>query len=93
MGLKEEVIEMQKELEEVKHESFALEILNDYKKQTKRLFVIICILITIIFLFVGGLVYVITSYDFTYEETIQEVDTGNGNACIGDNCGNGDING
>lgn len=73
--------------------SFALSILEDYKKQNKRLFVIICILLTIIFLFVGGLVYVVTNYDFTYEETIQGVDTGNGNACIGDNCGNGDING
>lgn len=73
--------------------SFALSILEDYKKQNKRLFVIICILLTIIFLFVGGLVYVVTNYDLTYGETIQEVDTGNGNACIGDNCGNGDING
>lgn len=73
--------------------SFALQILEDYKKQNKRQFVVICILLIINFLFVGGIVYVITNYDFSYEETIQEVDTGKGNACIGDNCGNGDVNG
>lgn len=73
--------------------SFAMQILEDYKKQTKRQFVIICILLFIIFLFVGGLVYVITNYDFTYEDTSVEAITDTGNACIGDSCNNGEING
>ena len=76
--------------------SFAREILQDYKLQNENLFKlnkslikVICVLLLIIFLFVGGLVYFITNYDLTYEE----VSTDTGNACIGDNCGNGDING
>lgn len=73
--------------------SFAMQILEDYKKQTKRQFVIICILLFIIFLFVGGLVYVVTNYDFTYEDTSVEAITDKGNACIGDSCNNGEING
>lgn len=73
--------------------SFAMQILEDYKKQTKRQFVIICILLFIIFLFVGGLVYVVTNYDFTYEDTSSEARTDTGNACIGDSCNNGEING
>lgn len=73
--------------------SFAMQILEDYKKQTKRQFVIICILLFIIFLFVGGLVYVVTNYDFTYEDTSSEAITDTGNACIGDSCNNGEING
>lgn len=73
--------------------SFAMQILEDYKKQTKRQFVIICILLFIIFLFVGGLVYVVTNYDFTYEDASAEAITDTGNACIGDSCNNGEING
>ena len=83
-------------MNENKEYSFAREILQDYKLQNENLFKInkslikvICVLLLIIFLFVGGLVYFITNYDLAYEE----VSTDTGNACIGDKCGNGDING
>lgn len=37
--MREEVMELKKEIEELRGESFAMEILADYKKQNKRLFV------------------------------------------------------
>nr|DAE35574.1 MAG TPA: hypothetical protein [Caudoviricetes sp.] len=40
MGLKEEVLEMKKEVQEIQEESFATQILHDYKIQSKRLFII-----------------------------------------------------
>lgn len=72
--------------------SLALQILEDYKKQNKRQFVVICVLLAIIFTFIGGLVYVVTNYDFGYEEYVEDIDTGHGNICVGDECRNGDLN-
>ena len=40
MGIKEEVLEMKKEVEEIQEQSLALEFLKDYKKQNKRQFII-----------------------------------------------------
>ena len=83
--------------EENKEYSFAREILQDYKVQNerlfilnKRLFVVIGILLTIIFLFVGGLVYVVTNYDFAYEDTTIDGDNNNYNSEITGDVINGD---
>lgn len=71
--------------------SLARELIRDSKAQTKRLFIIIYVLIGIIALFVGGLVYVVTNYDFSYEDTITDMSTTEGdNNYIGND---GDING
>ena len=40
MLMKDEVLELKKELEEVKEESFAMELLKDFKKQNKRMFIV-----------------------------------------------------
>ena len=40
MSMKDEVLELKKELKEVKEESFALELLKDFKKQNKRMFIV-----------------------------------------------------
>lgn len=75
------------------NKSFAMEILEDYKRINKVKDVLIFVLVGIIALFIGGLVYVVTNYDFSYEDTTTEAVTDTGNACIGDNCNNGEING
>lgn len=77
MSLREDVVDMKKEVNELKEESFALEILKDYKNQNKRLFIIICILLGIIALFIGGIVYFVTNYDIGVENTTTEL-TGDG---------------
>ena len=45
MGIRDEVLEMKKEVEEIQEESFAMSLLKDYKKVNERMFKIIVILI------------------------------------------------
>lgn len=93
MELKEELVIMKKELNEVKQQSFAMELLKDYRKMNKRLFIIIVTILCMWFATIGIGIYYITHY--TYEEVVEtaEVDneSGNANACIGDKCNNGEI--
>lgn len=88
MGLKDDVLDIKKEFQEVKNQSFAMDLLNDYKKQNKRLFVIIIILIVA---FMGLLAYTIYLLnDIGVVETTTEVEQSDAenNNYIGNN---GDI--
>ena len=83
MGLKEEVIDMKKEVKEVREQrtrSFAYELLDGYKKSNKRYFIIIIILIICWFSTMGYLVYVLNDIS-TVEtnEVSQENDNGYNN--------------
>lgn len=83
MGLKEEVIEMKKEVEQVKEQSFAMELLSDYRKQNKRQFIIILVILTMWFCTIGYLVYVLNDIGVetttTTQEVQQENESGNNN--------------
>ena len=59
MGLKEEVLEMKKEVKEMQEHSFAMELLKDQKKQNKRMFIIILVILGMWFATIGYLVYVL----------------------------------
>lgn len=80
MGMKEDLNEVKEEISEMKREnedmSFAMELLKDQRKQNKRLFVIILVILTMWFATIGYLVYVLNDIGYT-EETIeiQEVET------------------
>lgn len=92
MGMREDIMAVRKDLEEVKNESFASEILSDYKKDKKRQFIIILVILGMWFATIGAFVYYINTTG--YEEKIECAETDNGgNACVGDNCNNGVING
>lgn len=92
MSMKDEVLELKKELEQVREQSFAMELLQDQRKQNKRLFIIIIVILSFWFATIGAFVYYINTTG--YEETIEYAETDNGgNACVGDNCNNGVING
>ena len=72
-----------------KNKSFAMELLEDYKKSNKRMFVIILVILGMWISTIGYLVYILN--DIEYVETTQEVsdfDTINGNIV-----NNGDIYG
>lgn len=71
MSMKDEVLELKHELEEVKQESFALEILKDYKKSNKRLFITLVIVLFMWFLTIGYLIYILN--DIGYEEEIIDI--------------------
>ena len=91
MGLKDDVKDIKKEFEEVKNQSFALELLQDARKTNKRQFIIILVILTMWFASIGLFIYYIntTGYEVTTE---VENESGNANACVGDNCNNGEIN-
>ena len=70
MTLKEEVLEMKKEVQEIQEESLAMSLLKDYKKSNERMFKIIVILIICWFLIFAGII----AYScLPSEETTQEV--------------------
>lgn len=58
----------------MKDNSFAMEILNDYKKANKRMFIIIIIVLIMWFITIGYLVYILNDIG-TMEERIQDIDT------------------
>ena len=71
MGLREEIEDMKKEVEEIQEHSFAMELLKDQKKQNKRQFIIILVILGMWFATIGYLVYVLN--DIGTETTTQEV--------------------
>ena len=86
MGLKDDVLAVKKELYEVKEKGFAMEILSDYKKTNKRMFVALVLILCMWFSTIGYLVYILNDIEYT-EETIdiQEVETIDGSTIkIGD---------
>ena len=86
MGLRDDVLAVKKELYEVKEKGFAMEILSDYKKTNKRMFVALVLILCMWFATTGYLVYILNDIEYT-EETIdiQEVETIDGSTIkIGD---------
>ena len=79
MGLKENIQELEGKVEQV---SFAYELLSDYKKQNKRQFIVILVILGMWFATIGYLIYVLNDIGVIEEEiTTQEVndiDTING---------------
>ena len=59
MGIREEVLEMKKEVEEIQEEIFDTQILKDYKKQNKRQFIIILVILGMWFATIGYLIYIL----------------------------------
>lgn len=81
---------MKKEVEKVQNETFALQILSDYKRQNKRQFIIILVILGMWFATIGYLVYVLN--DIGTIETTQEVEQSNDNGNNNFIGNDGDIN-
>ena len=92
MSMKDEVLELKKELEQVREQSFASEILQDYKKANKRQFIVILVILTMLFATIGYLIYVLNDIgvieETTYEQEASDIDNIGGNVI-----NNGDIYG
>ena len=74
MGLKEEMLEMKKEVEEIQEHSFAMELLKDQKKQNKRMFIIILVILGMWFATIGYLIYVLNDIGVETTTTTETVD-------------------
>lgn len=86
--MREEIEEVKTELEEVKEQSFAYELLKDARKTNKRQFIIILVVLGLWFVTIGYLVYVLNDIS-VIEETEVSQDNENGyNSYVGND---GDI--
>ena len=80
---------VKKEIKELKEQSLAMELLNDYKKTNKRQFIIILVILTMWFCTIGYLVYILNDIGTT--ETAQEIS--DVNSIQNSNIANGDFYG
>lgn len=75
--MKEEISALKQEVKEIEQDGFALEIVKDYKKQNKRQFIIIIVLIMCWFVTGAYLVYLLNDIgveETTTEEYTQDID-------------------
>lgn len=70
MGLREDVLDMKKEVKEMKEISMAREVLKDYKKQNKRQFIIILVMLVMWFLTMTYLIIVLNKDN---KETTEKI--------------------
>lgn len=70
MGLREDVLDMKKEVKEMKEISMAREVLNDYKRQNKRQFIIILVMLVMWFLTMTYLIIVLNASNKEQPEEI-----------------------
>lgn len=88
---KKEINNIKKEVHELQEQSLALELLKDYKKQNKRQFIVILVILGMWFSTIGYLVYILN--DIGTETTTTEsydmsTENGNNNFVGGNNNGN-----
>ena len=91
MGLREEIEDMKKEVEEIQEHSFAMELLKDQKKQNKRQYIIILVILGMFTCLLGYTIWLLndigtetTTTTETYDMSTEE---GNNNYIGGDNNG------
>ena len=95
MGLKEDVLEMKKEVESVKNQSLVWELLKDSKEANKRICTSFTIVITLILILwsltIGYLIYILNDIgvEHTTTESYEMNAEGSNNFINGDN--NGEI--
>ena len=65
MDIREEVLEMKKEVEEIQEHSFTMELLKEAHKKNKRQFIIILVLIGLLALAVSYIVFLLNDISKT----------------------------
>ena len=79
MNLKEEVMELEKEVKEIQEESFATQILKDYKKQNKRQFIIILVILGMFTCLLGYTIWLLNDINYVETSEVYDMNTENGN--------------
>lgn len=74
MNLKEEVLELEKEVEEIQEHSFAMELLKDQKKQNKRQFIIILVILGMFTCLLGYTIYLLNDFGVSTETDTIDID-------------------
>lgn len=86
--MRDEIMAVKKELEEVKEKSLALQLMEERTKTNRRMFIIIMTLIVLLFAETVFMFYTLNDIG-TYEDTITQENDGGYNNYIGND---GDIN-
>lgn len=88
MSIREDMLEMKKEVEELKQETFAMELLKDQRKQNKRLFIIWLITFLILICVTCYTIWLLNDIgvieDYTYEQSVEGDTNSNINQSIGE---------
>ena len=74
MGLKEEVLELEKEVKEMQEESFATQILKDYKKQNQRQFIVILVILGMFTCLLSYTIWLLTDIGVSTETDTIDID-------------------
>ena len=87
MSIREDVEKLEEKASNLE-KSFALEMLQDYKKQNKRLFIIIIVMMLLWFVTGSYLVYILNDIQVVEEQSSVDMEAeGNNNYIGGDNNG------
>ena len=88
MSIREDMLEMKKEVEELKQETFAMELLKGQKKQNKRLFIIWIITFLTLICVTCYTIWLLNDIgvieDYTYEQSVEGDTNSNINQSIGE---------
>lgn len=89
--IRDDIMAVKKEVKELREKSFSYELLQDMKKQNKRMFIIIIVILAMFTALLGYTIYLLNDIGTIEETTTQEVsqDNENGNNNFIGN--NGDI--
>lgn len=79
MSIKEDIEKVQKKVNAIEEQSFAMEILKDYKKANKRLYIILIVVLCMWFATIGYLVYVLNDTGTIETTRVEQSDAGSNN--------------
>lgn len=90
MGIKDDLQEVKKSINEVRQESFAMQLLEDFKRQNKRQFIIIIVILAIFTCLLGYTIWLLNDINYVETSEVYDMNTenGNNNYVGGDNNGN-----
>lgn len=74
MNLKEEVLELEKEVKDIQEHSFAMELLKDQKKQNKRQFIIILVILGMFTCLLGYTIWLLNDIGVSTETDTIDID-------------------
>lgn len=79
MGIKDDLQEVKKSINEVRQESFAMELLQDMKKQNKRQFIIILVILGMFTCLLGYTIWLLNDINYVETSEVYDMNTENGN--------------
>ena len=72
--MREEVLELEKEVKEIQEHSFDMELLKDQKRQNKRQFIIILVILGMFTCLLGYTIYLLNDFGVSTETDTIDID-------------------